>query len=165
MTHGRKPRKPRQIRTDAFMLARNNATRLTPAEIHDIMQPVQTCARLLREGVATEDQHAALQTALQIAQAIEHSRIMRGLQEHITSALQAMEGIARRALASGGWKPTALYYQELDAITTMVDLHRHQLQAVSAGELHTIVQRLIHRHRASQTGPVVHMPAAQLFAA
>ena len=52
--------------------------------------PGCACATLLSQGVATEDQHTVLHTAFHVALAIEDSGIVRGLHEHIASALQAM---------------------------------------------------------------------------
>lgn len=147
MTHGRRPRKPRQLNTRTLATALLRASCLTDAEVRDTIQPAQQCLDRLREGVATEDQHAVMHTCMQIALDIEATGIVRGLQQHLQTAMQALERIRARAraLASGSWRPTSLYFDELDALRVAVDLHRFQLQQLSAGELHTITARLIAR--------------------
>ena len=149
MTHGRPPRKPRPTARSPFTTALFRAARLSQAEIASTIGPARQCFTRLREGVATEDQHTVLYTILRIAQGIEESGIVRGLHEHITSALQAMDAIRARALASGTWRPTALHYYELDAIHTMLDLHEFQLRQLSAGELTAIARKLIARTQSS----------------
>lgn len=145
MTHGRKPRKPRVINANAFNTALYRAARLTQAEIRDTIAPAQACLDRLREGVATEDQHTVLATCLQIAMDIERSGIVRGLQEHIAAAQAALQSIRMRALAGGAWRPTALYFHELDALRDAVEFHEFQLRQVSAGELNTIAAKLLAR--------------------
>lgn len=145
MTHGRKPRKPRATRHDILGIAVLRATRLSAAEIAGTIAPARECEARLREGAATDDQHVVLYTMLLVARGIEDSGIVRGLREHIDSALQAMAAIRARATASGAWRPTALYYYELDAIREALRLHEYQLGQVSAGELQAIAQKLIAR--------------------
>ncbi len=145
MTHGRKPRKPRPINANAFKTALYRATCLTEAEIRETIAPARQCFDRLREGVATEDQHTVMHTCLLVALAIEASGIVRGLQQHLDSAAAALESIRARALASGTWRPTSLYFHELDALRDAVDLHSHQLRFLSAGELQGITAKLIAR--------------------
>lgn len=154
MTHGRKPRKPRTITHLPIGTAISRATRLTAREVATTIAPARECEKRLREGVATEDQHTVLHTALMIAQGIEESGIVRGLHEHFATAQHAMAAIRARALASGAWRPTALYYYELDAIREAIDLHEFQLRQVSCGELHAIARKLIARTQ-STGGAVV----------
>ena len=149
MTHGRKPRKPRARLVNPRDLAREQAGLHTPQEIAALMAPLVLCAKLLREGVATEHHHQVLYSGFLIAQGIERSRVVRGLQEHLAAAMQAMDAIGQRARASGEWKQTPLYYQELDHINTAVDLHEFQLGQVARGELHAIVKKLINTTRSA----------------
>jgi hypothetical protein len=37
-------------------------------------------------------------------------------------------------MATGEWRPTALYYQELDDVKAAVELHRFQLEQLSSTE-------------------------------
>lgn len=146
MTHGRKkPRVPRPISANPFHTARMRATRLTAAEIAEVMTPMRACLKAVREGVAVQEQYEVLHSGILIAEAIESSGIVRGLADHITSALRACEAIQARAMRTGTWKPTALYFQELDALNTALDLHQYQIQQLSSGELHRIVQLAIAR--------------------
>ncbi|KQW24702.1 hypothetical protein [Acidovorax sp. Root402] len=150
MTHGRKKPRLARISANPLMLALMTATKLTQAEIAEVMTPVRQCLKFVREGVSTQLQFEVLRSTMLIAQGIEHSGIVRGLADHITSALQACKAIEARALTSGAWRQTALHFQELDALATAVDLHEYQLQQISAGELHRIVNHI--KARTTSTG-------------
>lgn len=143
MTHGRRPRKQRHVSLDPMRLARNSATRLTPAEIAITIEPIRHAARLTREGVATERDWALLASAVNIAKAIERQGVVRGLAGHLEKAEEALNAICRRALASGEWRPTALYWQELEHINDLVDLHEFQLGQLSYGEAHRATRRAV----------------------
>lgn len=157
-----RPPPPRQKPyVDTLGRALKRASALTPAEIADTMTPAHECEKRLREGVATQDQLIVLRTQLRIAMGIEHSRIVRGLREHLASALAALDAIEARALKSGAWRPSALYYHELDAIHTAVHLHEFQLQQVSAGELHQVAMKLIAQTQSSG-GELRHCGAGEL---
>lgn len=163
MTHGRKPRKPRVINVNAFGTALFRASLLTDAEVQQTIEPALTCLTRLREGVATEAEHTILHTCMTVAMAIEHSGIVRGLAEHLNAALQALASIRARALASGAWRPTALYFHELDALREAVTFHEFQLRKLSAGELHSITKKLI-AQTTSAGGQVVRMSNTELAA-
>lgn len=143
MTHGRKPRKRRYISANPIRLAVNAATKLTPAEIAVAIDPIREAARLTREGVATESNWSLLASAVNVAKAIERQGVVRGLAEHLARAEEALNAISRRALAGGAWKATALYWQEIEHINTLVDLHEFQLQQLSYGEAHRATRRAI----------------------
>jgi hypothetical protein len=160
MTHGRKPRQRHEMRPP-FVTALMRATKHTPEELASIMGPMRACLKAVREGVATQLQFEVLQSSMVIAEAIEHSGIVRGLADHIASALQACSAIEARALTSGAWRQTALYFQELDALAAAVDLHEYQLQQLSAGELHRIVQQTMAR-TSSSGGNVVRISETDL---
>lgn len=51
---------------------------------------------------------------------------------HFADARAALDAIRQRATRSGAWLPTALYAQELAAITEAVRLHEFQLRHISA---------------------------------
>jgi hypothetical protein len=145
MTHGRKPRKPRHVRTDTLMAAKLRASRLTATEIASIMNPVRECFAHVRTATATELQHQVLHSTLAMAQEIERAGIVRGLVEHIELAMSASSTYSARCFASGAWQASACHFHELDAISSMLDLHAFQLEQLSAAELHRITQRLIAR--------------------
>lgn len=145
MTHGRKPRKPRHVRTDTMNAAKLRASRLTAYEIASILTPVRECFAHVRTATATELQHQVLHTTLTMALEIERAGIVRGLVEHIELAMSASSAYNTRCLASGAWQASACHFHELDAISSMLDLHEFQLEKLSAVELHRITQRLIAR--------------------
>lgn len=145
MTHGRKPRKPRHVRTDTLTAAQLRASCLTSTEIASIMDLVRECFAHVRTATATELQHQVLHSTLVIAQEIERAGIVRGLVEHIDLALAASSAFNTRSLASGAWQASACHFHELDAISSMLDLHAFQLEQLSAAELHRITRRLIAR--------------------
>lgn len=145
MTHGRKPRKLRHVRTDTLLAAKLRASRLTPTEIASIMNQVRECFAHVRTATATELQHQVLHSTLTVAQEIERAGTVRGLVEHIDLALSASSTYSARCLASGAWLASACHFHELDAISSMLDLHAFQLEQLSAIELHRITKRLIAR--------------------
>lgn len=145
MTHGRKPRKPRHVRTDTLMAAQLRASRPTPTDLASIMNPVRECFAHVRTATATELHHQVLHSTLTIAQEIERDGIVRGLVEHIELAMTASSTYSARCLASGAWQTTVCHFHELDAISSMLDLHAFQLEQLSAAEYHRITQRLIAR--------------------
>lgn len=159
MTHGRPPRRPRRVSLAPMRLARNGATLLTPAELANTLDPLRAAARALREGVATELDWSIVASALNVAQAIEQQGVVRGLGEHFHSAELALRGIEQRAMASGEWKATALYYQELDHISAAVDLHEFQLKRLSYSEVSRAVKKAAGEIRS--TGGQIITPAAQ----
>lgn len=136
MSRNHKPRKPRwPARADNFSMVNARATRHTQAELQAILHPISDAHKALREGVASEMQWAVLNTAVIMALTIEQQGVVRGLAEHFRSADRALGGIHARAMATGEWHPTALYYQELDDVSEAVRLHAYQLEQLSAGEL------------------------------
>lgn len=156
MTHGRKPRRPRHVRTDTLDAAQLRASCLTPAEIASIMNPVRECFAHVRTTTATELQHQVLHTTLTIAHEIERSGIVRGLVEHLDLALAASSAYNARSLGAGAWQPSDCAFHELEAISTMLDLHEYQLKQLSAAEMHRITRRLIARTK-QEGGQVLHV--------
>ncbi|WP_287913814.1 hypothetical protein [Comamonas sp.] len=141
---------------DPIRTARAYSTRLTAAEMADIVDPMRTCLAAAVAGVATQIQYQVLYTQALLATEIERTRIVRGLAGHIDLAQAALESWEQRALASGIWLPTALEFAEQDTLNTFVDLHEFQLQQLSAGEIFRASQRMIARAR-SAGGQVVHV--------
>jgi hypothetical protein len=153
MTGRHKPRRPRWISRDPMGLAKTYAGRLTAAEVGQVMAAVQDGFRALREGVATEAQWGVVTSALNIADAIELQGVVRGARGHIQAAQQALAGILRRAMATGTWHPTALYYQELDDVRTGIDIYDYQLRQLSYGEYQRALAHAIAEVRS--TGGIV----------
>jgi len=90
--------------------------------------------KALREGVATEGQWNSLAAMIAVALSIGDKGTVRGLRGHFEAAETALTSVKLRALAAGQWVPTALRYDELDAITNGVDLHEFQLYQVKKHE-------------------------------
>ena len=161
MSHGRKkPRQPRVLR-NPIEHARFGATKLLPFEIKSTLAPALEGSARLYQGTATEDQHTVVYTALGIAKGIEASGVVRGLREHIDSALRAMEDLRDRAMASGTWRPEVPTYEETEAVREALHLHDFQLQHISAGELKAVTLKLIAR-ATSSGGSAVHRTAQSL---
>ena len=149
MTHGRHPRRARPINANPLGAALRKAARLTCAEIADTMAPNRLCQTRLREGTASEDQHAVLYTAVRIALGIEQTGIVCGLRAIFEDAEQALASIRERATKGGAWRATALHHNELEAVRLALDWHEFQLRHVSAGELHAVAKKLIARTQSS----------------
>lgn len=135
MTHGRPPRRPRFApKTNVMSLVLHKVTRLTAHELGHVLGPIETSMTALREGVASELQWSILASAVEIALAVEDKGAVRGLRGHLEAAERALQGIKLRAMTTGEWRPTALYYQELDDVKAAVELHRFQLEQLSSAE-------------------------------
>ena len=135
---------PRHVRDPRTTFNRFNS-KLTAAEIAETMAPLRTAFAHIREGVATHNEYVVLHSIMLIAQEIEHMGIVRGLQEHITAALQACASYQLRSGHADNWKPSAFHFHELDALREMVDLHEFQLKQLTASEVHKAARRLIAR--------------------
>lgn len=135
MTHGRPARRPRYaVTTNTMSLVLRRVTRLTAHELGHVLGPIEASMTALREGVATELQWSILASAVEIALAVEDKGTVRGLRGHLEAAERALQGIKLRAMATGEWRATALYYQELDDVKAAVELHRFQLEQLSSAE-------------------------------
>jgi hypothetical protein len=135
VSRGRPPRRPRYApRVDVLDRVVLQVTKLTAHELGVVMFPIRESLTALREGVATEFQWSVLASAIELALAIEDKGVVRGIRGHIKAAEQALHHIKQRALATGAWTPSALYYQEIDDITAAVDLHAYQLGQLSSQE-------------------------------
>lgn len=136
MSHGRPPRKPRwPAVVNTMNLVSRRVALVHPADLQDVMRPLHDAFTALRAGVATEWQWSVLASGMNCAQAIEKQGVVRQLASHLRAAELALQSIYNRATATGQWTPTALYYIELDAIDTAIDLHKFQLQQLSTGEV------------------------------
>jgi len=86
---------PRHVR-DPRMVFNQHNSKLKPAEVAETMGSLRTAFAHMREGVATHNEYAVLHSSMLIAQEIEQIGVVRGLQEHITAALQACASGAQR---------------------------------------------------------------------
>lgn len=134
MTHGRKPRQPRTRVQNPVRLAAWQAALLDHSQVETIMAPLRQAFKALREGVANEQQWAHLVSAMNIADSVALTSPVRGTRGHIEPAQRALDGIMRRAMATGEWRPTALYYEELDLVRDGLQIYHHQLRHLTRGE-------------------------------
>ena len=135
---------PKHVRDPRQVFNRYNS-KLTAAEVAETMAPLRMAFAHIREGVATHNEYVVLHSIMRIAQEVEHMGIVRGLQEHITAALQACESYQARSGPEDCWKPSDLHFHELDALREMVDLHEFQLKQLTAGEVYKATCRLMAR--------------------
>jgi hypothetical protein len=139
MSRSKKPRKacrPRPITADTMALATHFAAKPSVADRAEVLGILRQAIQALREGVATEHQWSVAAGSVTVALAIERQGIVRGLQGHLKTAEQALQDIYDRALRTGGgrWVRVTLYYQELDALQTFMDLHAFQVKQLGRAE-------------------------------
>jgi hypothetical protein len=135
MNGHRKPRRPRWVKSiNTLDIALHRATKFTPAEIAKRMEPLREAITMLRCGMANEQHWQCLASAVTVSLSIEKKGVVRGLIEHLTTADHTLAAIKARCTAQGGWKPTALYFYEIEAMATAVSLFAFQLGELSAQE-------------------------------
>lgn len=137
MSRSHKPRKayrPRPIAINTLEIALHRAAKPAPADRKEVLDMLRSAHKALREGVATELQWSIVAGGVDVAKAIEHQGIVRGLGEHLATAEAALQAVYDRSTASGTWQPSAMYYQELDAVQTFVDLHAFQVNQLGRAE-------------------------------
>jgi hypothetical protein len=139
MSRNKKPRKayrPRPIAVNTLDLALHRAAKPAVADRDEILGVLRKAIQALREGVALEHQWSIAAGAVTVALAIERQGIVRGLQEHFKSAEQHLQDIYDRAMKTGGgrWTRVTLYYQELDALQLLYELHEYQLDQLGRAE-------------------------------
>jgi len=128
MSCSHKPRKAYRPRPSA------RAAKPAQADREEVLGILQDAIKALREGVATELQWSIADGALEVSKAIEHQGIVRGLAEHLATTSTALLAIYDRAMATGTWRSTALWYYELDALQTFLDLHTFQVHQLGRAE-------------------------------
>lgn len=140
---------PRQHGRNPLMVFNQHNSKLTPAEVAETMGSLRTAFAHMREGVATHNEYVVMHSSMLIAQEIEQMGVVRGLQEHITAALQACASYQERSGYAENWAPSDIHFHELDALGAMLDLHEYQLQQLTAREVHLAAQRLIARTKSA----------------
>jgi hypothetical protein len=132
----RPKRKPRWLPTpDTLALALHHAAKPSQADRQEVLQVLGEAFKALRQGVATQLQWSILSGALETAHAIERKGIVRGLAGHLEAAHIVLHTIYRRSAVNGTWVAPTLHYQELDALSTFVDLHTYQVNQLGRAEL------------------------------
>ena len=131
----KQPRRERWVKGNALAVAVHRACKLSPEDRELVVAPGRRALAALREGRATHSEWTDLAAVVRIAQAIEKQGIVKGLQQQFDSAKTALQAIYDRAIRPDGWVPSALYAQELNAISEAVRLHKFQLDQLGRGEL------------------------------
>ena len=138
MSANKKPRKayrPRHVAVNNLELALHGAATPT-SDNAQVLTELAEVIKALREGVATEHQWSIAAGSIEVALAIERGGVVRGLYEHLEAAGKALDAIHERTLRAGGgrWVRATLYFNEIDAIQTMYDLHKFQVSKISRHE-------------------------------
>jgi hypothetical protein len=133
-TKPRRKYRPRLTTLDPVRLAMRRAAKIPAAEVAAVMEPVKQAFRAMREGVASERDWIILAGTVELALAVEREGVVRGILGHLTAAEDALRAIKHRAMDRGAWRPTAMYWQEIEALDTFVLLHNTQLTNLSEGE-------------------------------
>jgi hypothetical protein len=124
----RKPYRPRPVTADTMALAKHHACKPERADIDDIVSVINAAWTALRQGVATQRQWTILGGTLQAAVSIHELGVVRDIDGHLRNAEQALQTVHDRAMRTGQWQPTPLYFHELDTISIFIDLHTYQLR-------------------------------------
>jgi hypothetical protein len=127
--------RPRPITLDPITLAIHRASKPPAQDIEAVLAPMRCAFKSLREGVASELQWSVLASSVNVAMTIENQGVVTGLAAHLKAAEAALQGIYRRAMDAGEWKPTPLYWQEIEAIDEFIPLNKFQLEQLSRGEV------------------------------
>jgi hypothetical protein len=139
MSANKKPRKayrPRPVTAHTMTLALHYAAKPAAADRREVLGILSSAIQALREGVATEHLWSIAAGSVTVALAIERQGIVRGLQGHLKAAEESLQAIYDRALRTGGgrWVRVTLYYQELDALQTFLELHTFQVRQLGRAE-------------------------------
>ena len=125
----------RYLAVNPIRLAINNATKLVPEELRQVIDPARAALDALRTGRATPRDVSELITAASVAISIEHKGVVKGLSEPLHEADVMLYDITQRATANGPWKSPTLYASEIVALAELLRLHEFQLQQLSFREL------------------------------
>lgn len=127
--------RPRPVTVDPITLAIFRASKAPAETVEAVLTPVRESFTALRQGVASELQWSVLASSVNVAMTIENQGVVTGLAAHFKAAETALQQIYVRAMTAGGWKSTAMYWQEIDALDEFVPLHKFQLEQLSQGEV------------------------------
>ncbi len=156
----RRKYRPRPVATNPIALAVRRARKIPEQEIEAVMIPVKASFKALREGIANEHQWRILAGTVEMALAIEREGVVRGLHGHLQEAEAALAAIRLRAMATGEWRSTALYFQEIAALDEFTWLHKAQLEHLSEGEWNKAYDRAL-ANVMSSGGMAVHVDQAR----
>ena len=138
-----KPKTRRRIwpLLNPMTVALNNATTLTAEETAQVFAPIRAALEAMRTGKASYADWIQLSTCVQVAQAIEALRVVRGLRMQLAEAAEHLAAIEARALKGEDWTTPTLYGHELVSLQTLVQIHAFQVQQLSAAEFRAAVSK------------------------
>lgn len=138
MSRNKKPRKayrPRPVALNTLELALHRAAKPADQDRAEVLARLQTSIAALCTGVATELDWSIAAGAVNVARAIERQGVVRGLQEHLDSADQALLAIYSRCRRAHLWLRPTLTLPEVDALRLLQELHTFQFNQLSRAEL------------------------------
>lgn len=148
MARNKKPRKayrPRPVTAETMRLVINKVSICSRADRAEIIGVLAKAIRSLREGVATELEWSIAAGAVAAAIKIEAQGVVRGLREHLHTAEQALQHIYDRAMRAGAgrWLRPTLYWNEIEALNVLLDLHTFQLSQLGRSELLAVLDATV----------------------
>lgn len=132
----RRPYRPRPVTAHTMTLALHYAAKPAKADCDDVLAPLKTALRALREGVAIEYQWSIAAGAVNVAMAIEQQGAVTGLRGHLQAAEAALQAIYDRAIRTGGgrWIRVTLYGSEIEQLQLFFELHEFQIKQLGRAE-------------------------------
>lgn len=130
------------INDSPLMIAINRAAKLLPAELAELLTPVNTAFDAFRQGHGQQSHWAKLADALNIAEALAKRGIAN---DHLASFLEAqaaLSAVHNRHSQNGSW---VLRGPEIAAIAFALFVNKVQLSLCSRGELGFAVTDVINR--------------------
>ena len=152
MSKSKPPRKayrPRPKILNTMHVATFMAAKPSKVDLDDVLQPIRSAHTALRQGVATAAQFGLMAGCLDVAVAIEFKGVVRGLSGHLDAADVALNNVYARANLADGWRPPALYWDELDAVQTFIDLHEFQICQLGRSEYAAACRRAAGQNRSA----------------
>jgi malonyl CoA-acyl carrier protein transacylase len=137
MSTNKKPRKayrPRPVTAHTMTLATHYAAKPSRQDRAEVLGKLQQAVRALCAGVGTEQDWSIAAGAVAVAMAIERQGVVRGLQEHLHSAEQALQHIYNRCHLPMMWLRPTLSYHEADALRLLQELHAFQVDQLGRAE-------------------------------
>lgn len=131
----RKAYRPKPIAVDNMAVAKHHACKPSKQDRGEVLDLLGKALQALRQGVATEFDWSVAAGSVSVATAIENQGIVRGLREHIATTDRALQAIYDRAMRTGTWCRTALWFDEMDALANFLSIHRFQVDQLGRDEL------------------------------
>lgn len=133
--HPTRPKHRGVKHADTMTLALHRATALTAQEVEQIIGRAETAFDALRQGQATYLHLCCLGTTCNLGLIIEKQGVVRGMQQPMSEAEQAIQELVRQGQSDpSGWKPPVMRSAQLLCLKELLVLHRFQLEQLSYNE-------------------------------